>query len=486
MPHWGLGYSDCLVRCDCTPQLFRRHCPYELPLVPPAYHLAPSSPHSTTAARSHWRSPQRSPRASQHQPRRKRKRQRADGLETIIVTATRRELSVQDIPLNIAAFDDSLLEAREINDLAELGRNVPGLYVIDQGKRSSNSIVVRGLNLNPYRSAEFLGNTGGDTVATYVGEVPLYIDLSLHDIERVEVLLGPQGTLYGAGTLGGAIRYIPRKPDLDDTTVAVRGTTFSVSESDSVGWRGGVTFNAPLGDNFAIRASFDRYDDPGFIDTPYLVRQAGISDPEPDFTNAAAVAANLYGDADVDWEETTSARVGLRWQPGDFVDATFTYHFQNMDVGGRTQNHYASFGTGLYESATRFPEPNERRNELLSAEIVADLGFAELTSATGFAKYEDFGQRDQTDLLITLEYGYEFVPDVSPRSRATSRRKKPSRRRFGSSRKATAGGTGSRAYFSATTSSPKASASSSRPSTTYTSAARAPTTSSTSTSSSKI
>ena len=55
-----------------------------------------------------------------------------DELETIIVTATRRELSVQDIPLNIAAFDDSLLEAREISDLAELGRNVPGLYVIDQ------------------------------------------------------------------------------------------------------------------------------------------------------------------------------------------------------------------------------------------------------------------------------------------------------------------------------------------------------------------
>ena len=84
-----------------------------------------------------------------------------DELETIVVTATRRELSVQDIPFNIAAFDDSLLEARGINDLAELGRNVPGLYVIDQGKRSANNIVVRGLNLNPFQSAELLGNSGG-------------------------------------------------------------------------------------------------------------------------------------------------------------------------------------------------------------------------------------------------------------------------------------------------------------------------------------
>src|SRR5688572_1257573 len=185
-----------------------------------------------------------------------------DELETILVTATRRELSVQDIPLNIAAFDDSLLEAREISDLAELGRNVPGLYVIDQGKRSSNGIVVRGLNLNPFQSAEFLGNTGGDTVATYVGEVPLYVDLSLNDVERVEVLLGPQGTLYGAGTLGGAIRYIPRKPQFDDFGLDVRASTFALSESDSMGGRAGATFNVPMGDNWALRASIDQYSDP--------------------------------------------------------------------------------------------------------------------------------------------------------------------------------------------------------------------------------
>jgi iron complex outermembrane receptor protein len=341
-----------------------------------------------------------------------------DELETIVVTATRRELSVQDIPLNIAAFDDSLLEARQITDLAELGRNVPGLYVIDQGKRSANNIVVRGLNLNPFQSAEFLGNSGGTTVATYVGEVPLYVDLALNDVERVEVLLGPQGTLYGAGTLGGAIRYIPRKPELGDTSVTARGGTFSLSESDSTGFSGGATFNVPLTDNLAFRASIDRFDDPGFIDAPYLVRQPGVSDPEP---SPATYAANLYRDDDVDWEETTSARIALRWQPGDVVDATFTYHYQNMDVGGRTQNHTDAFGTGLYESATRYPEPNERRNELLSAEVVADLGFAELTSATGFSRYEDNGQRDQTDLLLTLEYSYEAFPSFSAFTRELER-----------------------------------------------------------------
>jgi outer membrane receptor protein involved in Fe transport len=335
------------------------------------------------------------------------------GVETIVVTATRRELSVQDIPLNIAVFDDSLLEAREISDLAELGRNVPGLYVIDQGKRSANNIVVRGLNVNPFQSPEFLGNTGGGTVATYVGEVPLYIDLNLNDIERVEVLLGPQGTLYGAGTLGGAIRYIPRKPVFEETSVNVHASTFALSESDGIGFRGGATFNVPVGDSFAFRASIDRYDDPGFIDTPYLVRQAGVSDPEPNFSNPAAVAANLYRDEDADWEKTTSARIGVRWALADNVDATLTYHHQDVEVGGRTQNHSVSFGTGLYESAARFPEPNDKKNRLLSAEVVADLDFAELTLATGYSRYKERGQRDQTDLLITLQYGYEDFPSFS-------------------------------------------------------------------------
>lgn len=337
----------------------------------------------------------------------------AEDIEVFVVSATRREESIQDVPLNIAAFDGETLAEREIGDLAELGRNVPGLYVVDQGKRTSNRIVVRGLNLATVSGSEALGNNGGGTVSTYVGEIPMYVDLGLNDLDRVEVLLGPQGTLYGSGTLGGAIRYIPQRPQPGETTLSFRAATFDVSEGD-VGMRGGVTANFPLGDAFALRFSVDYYDDPGFIDTPYLVRQGGVSDPEPDFTDPADVSANLYSVSDVNTEETVSGRVGFRFAPvGGAVDANFTYYFQEMDVGGRTQNQMASFGTGFYQSGVRYPEPNDRQNDLFAAEIVADLGFAELTSATGFGHYEEVGQRDQTDFLITLEYSYEFFPSFS-------------------------------------------------------------------------
>jgi outer membrane receptor protein involved in Fe transport len=110
--------------------------------------------------------------------------------------------------------------------LADLAAWVPGLHVVDQGGRGSSRIVVRGLNANPARAQESLNNTSGGVVATYVGEIPLYVDLKLNDMDRVEVLLGPQGTLYGAGTLGGAIRYFPTKPEYETTAVELRGDAF--------------------------------------------------------------------------------------------------------------------------------------------------------------------------------------------------------------------------------------------------------------------
>ncbi len=338
----------------------------------------------------------------------------AADLPEIIVTATRRAEDIQDIPLNIAAIGGEQLTEQGIADLATLGRSVPGLYVVDQGKRTSNRIVVRGLNATSVSGPEGIGNTGGQIVSTYVGEIPLYLDLRLEDMDRVEVLMGPQGTLYGAGTLGGAIRYIPRRPEFDTTSVTLRGSGYSLSEADDIGARGGITANLPLGDLFSVRASLDYVDDPGFIDAPFLVREAGVSDPEPNFASPAAVAANLRSQEDVDYEKTVAGRIAVRARPEPGIDVNFTHYFQDMEVGSRTASSRDSiFATGAYESNTRYLEPNDRQNRLTALEITADLGFAQLTSATGYAKYTELGGRDQTDLLITLEYSYEAFPTFS-------------------------------------------------------------------------
>ena len=335
-------------------------------------------------------------------------------LEEIIVTASRRETTVQELPFNITAVTGARLEAQRLTHLSDLSRWVPGLTVVDQGGRGGDIMTVRGLNVLSLNASEFLDNSSGDTVATYIGDIPLYVDLKMKDIQRVEVLIGPQGTLYGAGTLGGAVRYIPNAPDPNAFTLDVHGGTYGLAESDGLGYQTDFVVNVPIAeDKLAFRASVSYLDDPGFIDYPYLVRVPGVSNPQPDFSNPADVAANLYRVNDANWEQTLSTRLALRWLPTDNVEATLNYYYQDQDVGGRTINHRAAFGTGRYESAHRFLEPNERKNGLVSLEIVADLGFAELTSATGVSSYDELGQRDQTDLLLDFEYGYETFPSFA-------------------------------------------------------------------------
>lgn len=339
--------------------------------------------------------------------------EQGDPLTQIIVTATRRAESVQDVPINISALSGETIAALGVGNLTELSRSVPGLFIRDQGGRGANQIVVRGLNADPVASSEAINNDGGGTVATYVGEIPFYIDMALEDIERVEVLLGPQGTLYGAGTLGGAVRYIPRRPQLEETSFALRASSYALAQSDGYGGKGGITVNLPISETLAFRASVDYEDDPGFIDYNYLVRVPGLSDPEPDFSDPADVAANLWRKKDADFVKTLAGRAALRWMPSDVLDLNLTYYYQDMESGGRTMNNIDAFGTGRYESAMRYLEPNDRRNELGVLELTADLGFAELTSATGASRYQEDGQRDQTDLLIGLEYSYEAFPTFS-------------------------------------------------------------------------
>jgi len=326
--------------------------------------------------------------------------------DTIIVTATRRAESIQDIPINIAAIGGDQIEEQGFGDLSELASFVPGLNISDQGGRDGNRIVVRGLNAEPVQN-NFGQEDGGGTVATYVGEIPLFVDLRLNDLQRVEVLLGPQGTLYGAGTLGGAIRYIPNKPDFSGDSFEIRAGAYTYKDGDGISTDTGLTANAAISENFAIRGSVDFQDDKGFIDYPYVVQSIGTSEPD-DFTDGI----NFRPVEDANTEQIFSGRLAARWQPTDQLDATLTYYFQEGEYGGRNTSSLRTdtIPSGEYEFGGRVIEPNERNSDLLALEVIADLGFAELTSATGYATVDENGQRDQTDLLISLEYYYETFP----------------------------------------------------------------------------
>ena len=322
--------------------------------------------------------------------------------DATVVTATRIEEPLQQVPMSVSAVTGADIERRAIENLTELARWTPGLTVVDQGARGSNVVIVRGLHTDALNGSEAAGNNYNNGVATYLGDIPLAVDLRLHDIERVEVLLGPQGTLYGAGTLAGAVRYLPRRPDTLRRELEVRGDLFGLAHGGGApGSDAGLTFNLPLvTGKLALRGSVDRYANPGFIDYDYLLRTPGVSEPEPNLTDPDAVEANLRREPDANTEDTLSARLSLLWDATPNLSALFAYHLQDQRVGARQVNHARSFDTGRYVSAHRYLEPNDRKNELLSLELAWGLVGAELTSAAGYSRYSAQGQRDQTDLLI--------------------------------------------------------------------------------------
>lgn len=336
-------------------------------------------------------------------------------LEEVVVTASRRATSVQEIPINISAVSGDRIEDLRMYGISDIANYVPGLTVVDRGPRDEvPDALVRGLNTTQLGPGYL-----SDTVATYFGDIPVTFDVKPVDLERVEVLIGPQGTLYGKGTMGGAIRYLPKRADASAFSGQARGNFSYNEEGDGYLYDAGVTLNLPIiQDMLAVRASLDQLDDPGFIDYDYVVREAGVSNPEPDFGDPDAVAANLKQVEDANGVETLSGRVNLRFTPVDWLDASLWYLYQDSDAEGRQLSHRLSFGTGKYQSGLRYEEPNAYTNELISLDVTAELGdIAEATLIYGETDYEEEGQRDQTDLLLGFEYGYEFFPTFSAYTR---------------------------------------------------------------------
>src|ERR1700753_2663156 len=136
-------------------------------------------------------------------------------LQDIVVTANRRSQSVQDVPYAISALSGADLAQLGITDMNALSHELPGVTFLNKGAYAglaNNTIIIHGLNVEI--TGGMLPNQTQSPVATYVDDAPVFVNLHLTDLDRVEVLRGPQGTLYGSGSLGGTVRYLQHDPDL--------------------------------------------------------------------------------------------------------------------------------------------------------------------------------------------------------------------------------------------------------------------------------
>jgi outer membrane receptor protein involved in Fe transport len=337
----------------------------------------------------------------------------SSGDDTIVVTATRRSASLADVPINISAISAGQLESQRLNDVRDLGAFVPGITITDTGPRGAGTIVMRGLSADD--TSTFADN-GNSAIGTYLGEVPLYLDFKLIDLQRIEVLLGPQGTLYGLGTLAGAIRYIPERPDASRVSGYVHGRAYNVKNGKGISYVADGAINLPIiNDVLAFRSATGYYYDTGFIDYPFTVRQVGVSLPQPGTASsplgtAAQQADNFKRQKDVNFERTFTTRNQLGLTVDNFK-AYLSYVYQQTKTNGRQANGGGVLGEGRYEGISRVLEPSNRQSNLFSLEMEAQLGnIATLVSSTAYTITKNRSSVDVTDLLLDLDYGYEAFP----------------------------------------------------------------------------
>jgi outer membrane receptor protein involved in Fe transport len=346
----------------------------------------------------------------------------SDALDEIIVTATRRNASVQDIPYNISAMSGDAMEMQNMVDQYDVLRAMYGVTVVDRGYRNAgtvNSIVIRGLNVDNGLNGDIMLNAV-PTVATYYDNTPIFANFLLKDIERVEVLRGPQGTLYGSGSLGGTVRYIGRKPSAEefDAKVSVDYGQTSGSEGNNLAFDGMV--NIPMGERAALRASYSYLDNDGIIDYVNAYQLNSFGEPLVDVngtcTDPRTATDNevLFNNGcfqtieDADTVEINYGKIAARFEPTDTLTLDLTYQFQEDEIGARrsttlgnnnqptTSPLYFSYGDD--DSGQLLLEPSSRDVDLIALDVEWDMGFATFTSNTSTYNHEGSGDSDNGGL----------------------------------------------------------------------------------------
>lgn len=288
------------------------------------------------------------------------------GLQEIVVSATRQgEQSVQTVPMSISVISPTNLDAKGLGGVSDFMRTLASVNMQSESP-GVNSIEMRGI-VTTFPDITLVQDRS--LTATYLDDAPISVqaanpDLKVFDLERIEVLKGPQGTLFGAGSMSGTVRMITRKPNSHDFSFS--GDT-SVSQTDHGGTNYSIrgTANLPLVESrLAVRLGAYRGEDSGFIDNLELNRK------------------------DANDSESTQGRVAVRWTPSDSLTLDASATFAKMQSHG-DYTVYPALGKYTYESLT--PERFDDFFKLYNITAEQDLGFARLIASVSYQDryYED-------------------------------------------------------------------------------------------------
>jgi outer membrane receptor protein involved in Fe transport len=299
-------------------------------------------------------------------------------LEEVLVTATLREVSMQDLPQSLQAITGEDIVRTGITDFVDVANAIPSLTVIaDMPGR--NSVKFRGISTG---TGEYYTDS---LVAIYMDETPLtFISQQLWpamvDVERVESLPGPQGTLFGSSSLAGTLRIISNKPDPTEFSGEVSSEIYSTDGGDS-SWSLDGHINIPLiADTLGLRLVAYARDEGGWLDNVYA--EAYVQ-PADHFQSPGNNSANIRND----WNKfkLTGGRATLRWINSENWQSTFTFLTESSEADG---NWGEDPSIGDEQTALFHDEFRDDEWWNISMLIEGDLGFATLTSSTTYLDRE--------------------------------------------------------------------------------------------------
>ena len=324
------------------------------------------------------------------------------GLEEIVVTATRRSERLQDVPISVLAFSQEKLDSQGLHNIDDLSRLSPGLNFQRNGMSSAGNYNDEGSDIN-IRGVDSAAGTS--TTGIYIDDTPMqtrHIGFgsinafpALFDLDHVEVLRGPQGTLFGAGAEGGVVRFISPEPDLNKVSGYARA---DVADTDggAPSYEGGAAFGAPIVDGvLAFRASVSFRRDGGWVDRVgySLSPNAAAQLPTPVYSGTTESNAN--------WQETTTARLAVKWKVSDSLEITPSIYYQRLQIND-TAAYWVALSdpvSNVYRNGNAGTNPSTDPFTLSAIKLKWDVGFASFFSNTSFYDRNQSATSDYTQYL---------------------------------------------------------------------------------------
>ena len=322
-------------------------------------------------------------------------------LQEVVVTAQKRAANIEDVPFSVSSTSQQQIINSGSQNLIDLARNIASFSVADLGPGQSQ-MAIRGIS-----SGQVIRDQPGvkEQVGVYLDESPISValftpDLELFDLDRFEVLRGPQGTLFGAGSEAGTVRYITHQPDLG----RFEAFTDASYESVEYGGRGGSVrgaFNVPLGDTAAARLVLYYHHLPGFID---------------------AIQPGGEAKQDVNDGDRVGARLSFLWKPNDSLSITPRVVYQQLTTNGYPRVDLYNILANPYTTVApvtigNLQQYTQQREGLLDQFLLTDLdvawnfGPATLTSITSYTHRDVRVLRDATQLTGSVTFDALGIPD---------------------------------------------------------------------------